>query len=114
MRSAKPASRRRSRFSVASSALRVVRVSLLLGELVAAGGERGGASGELVEVEQPGLVGVEQPGAFAFVGVERGVEAFELSGDQLVLVGWVPAMTARSPAISCLGSSSAWRTCAKT
>ena len=44
---------------------------LLLGELVAACGERGGPPGEFVEFEQPGLVGVEQPGAFAVVALER-------------------------------------------
>jgi hypothetical protein len=32
---------------------------LLVGELVAPGGERGGAAGELVELEQSGLVGVD-------------------------------------------------------
>jgi hypothetical protein len=36
------------------------------GELVTAGGERGGAAREFVEIEQRGLVGVEQPAAFAF------------------------------------------------
>ena len=65
--SAKPASRRRSRFSVASSALRLGEGGLLFGELVAAGGERGGSAGQLIEFEQPGLVGVEQPGALALV-----------------------------------------------
>ena len=49
---------------------------------------RGGAAGELVEFEQPGLVGVEQPGAFALVALEGAVEPLELSGDELVLVGW--------------------------
>ena len=61
------------------------RVSLLA-ELLAAGGERRGASRELVEVDQPSLVGVKQPGALALRGVERCVQALELRGDKLVLV----------------------------
>ena len=56
--------------------------------MVAAGGDRGGSVGELIEFEQPGLVGVEQPGAFAFMALEGGVESFELSEDEFVLVGW--------------------------
>ena len=51
-----------------------------------AGGERAGASGELVEVEQAGLVGVKEAGALALLGVDGGVESLELAGDQLVLV----------------------------
>ena len=55
-------------------------------ELVVAGGERAGASGELVEVQQVGLVGVQQPGTLAVLGVDRGGQALELAGDQLVLI----------------------------
>ena len=55
--------------------------------MAAAGGEGAGAPGELVEFEQSGLVGVQQPGALALVAVQRGVEPSQLSGDQLVLVG---------------------------
>ena len=84
MRLAKPASRRRSRFSVASSALRL-RTSF---SLVAAGGDRGGSVGELVEFEQLGLVGVAQSGAFTLVVLDRVVEPLELCGDEFVLVGW--------------------------
>ena len=58
-----------------------------MGELVAAGGEGGGAPGELVEFEQPSLVGIQQPDALALVAVHRGIEPSQLSGDQLVLVG---------------------------
>jgi hypothetical protein len=59
----------------------------LLQELAAAGCERGGASGELCEFDQAGLVGVEQPGALSLLGVDGRVQAFELGGDQFVLVG---------------------------
>ena len=52
-----------------------------------AGGERAAASSELIEVQHAGLVGVKQPGAFALLGVDGGVQALELAGDQLVLVG---------------------------
>ena len=55
--------------------------------MVAAGGEGGGAPGELVEFEQSGLVGVQQSGALALVAVQRGIEPSELGGDELVLVG---------------------------
>ena len=79
IRSLKPASRRRRRFWVASSVLRLVSGLSFSRELVAPGGERAGASGELVEVEQTSLVGVEQPGALALVGVEGGVQAVELA-----------------------------------
>ena len=54
---------------------------------MAAGGERTGASGQLLEVQQAGLVGVKQPSAFGLLGVEGGVQSLELAGDQLVLVG---------------------------
>ena len=56
-------------------------------ELAVAGGERAGTSGELVEVEQTGLVGVKQSCALGLFGVDDGVQALELGGDQLVLVG---------------------------
>ena len=55
--------------------------------MVAAGGERAGASGQFVELEETGLVGVKQPRALTVLGVDGGVQAFELAGDQLVLVG---------------------------
>jgi hypothetical protein len=42
---------------------------LLLGELLAARGEGGRPPGELVEFEQPCLVGVEQPGPFALAAL---------------------------------------------
>jgi hypothetical protein len=45
-----------------------------LGEQVAPGRDRGRAVGELVEFEQPGLVGVKQPGPFAIVALEGAVE----------------------------------------
>ena len=45
------------------------------GELVAAGGERRGAAGEFVEVEQRGLVGVEQTAAFKFGLLELAFKA---------------------------------------
>ncbi len=61
---------------------------LLLGELVAPGRDGGGAVGELVEFEQLGLVGVDQPGAFALVALQGVVEPLELGGDEFVLVGW--------------------------
>ena len=35
-----------------------------------------------------GRIEAEQPGAFAFVALDRAVEPFELGGDDLVLVGW--------------------------
>ena len=57
-------------------------------ELVASGGERGGAVRELVEIEQRGLVGVEQPAAFAFGLVALALQGGELRADQLVVVGW--------------------------
>jgi len=59
----------------------------LVHELAVAGGQRASASGELAEVQQAGLVGVEQPGALALLGVNRGAQALELARDQLVLVG---------------------------
>ena len=54
---------------------------------VAVGGQRGGAWGELAELDQPRLVGVKQPGALAPVCVDRRVQALELRGDELVWVG---------------------------
>src|SRR5262249_38831283 len=57
------ASRRRSRF-VGGELVAACGERLLLScELVLAGGERAGASGQLLEVEKTGLVGVEQPSA---------------------------------------------------
>ena len=114
IRSVNPARRRRSRFWVASSALRAVRVSLswtswpwrAVSALVRAG--------ELSEFHQAGLVGVEQPGALA-----RSLASMAASRR----LSWpatssfssgAPASTARSPASSCWGSSSAWRTCPNT
>jgi hypothetical protein len=61
---------------------------LLLGELVAAGRDGVGAAGEFVEFNQPGLVGVEQPGALVVLVLDGDVGSLELSGDELVLVGW--------------------------
>lgn len=40
-----------------------------------------------VELEETGLVGVKQPRALTVLGVDGGVQALELAGDQLVLVG---------------------------
>ena len=60
---------------------------LLSCELVLAGGEPAGASGQLLEIEKTGLVGVKQPSALGVLGVEGGVQSLELAGDQLVLVG---------------------------
>ena len=54
---------------------------------LAAGGERGGPSGQLVKFDQPGLVGVKEPGSLAFLGVDGAVQALELRGDEFVLVG---------------------------
>jgi len=57
-----------------------------VGELIAAGGDGGGASGEIVEFEQSGLVGVEQSGSFSLAALQDGVEAVELGSDELILV----------------------------
>jgi hypothetical protein len=89
-------------------------VSSFGGELLAAVGEGGGAAGELVEVEQFGLVGVEQSVALALGLVELARERGELGADEVVVVGWRGVMTACSPAISWAGSSSARRTWANT
>ena len=58
------------------------------GQLVASGGECRGAAGEFVEVEQRGLVGVEQSVALEFGLVEFAFERGELGGDEVVVVGW--------------------------
>jgi hypothetical protein len=60
---------------------------LLSREPGAAGCQYTGATGELVEFQQPGLVGVEQASALALFGLDGCVQAFELRGHQLVLVG---------------------------
>jgi hypothetical protein len=51
------------------------------GEVVAAGGDRAGAAGELVEVDELGLVGVEKPDSLAVLSVEFAVQALELCGE---------------------------------
>ena len=60
---------------------------VLGGELVSPGGERRGATGELVEVEQRGLVGVEQPAALELGLLELAFERGELGADEVVVVG---------------------------
>jgi hypothetical protein len=57
-------------------------------ELVAPRGERRGAAGEFVEVEQRGLVGVEQAAAFELALLELAFERGELGADEVVVVGW--------------------------
>ncbi len=57
------------------------------GVLVAPCGERGGAVGELVEVQQRGLVGVQQPSAFGLGLIEFALQRGELGCDELVVVG---------------------------
>ena len=56
-------------------------------ELVAADGQRAGPAGQLVELEETGLVGVKQPRALTVLGVDGCVQTLELGGDELVLVG---------------------------
>ena len=60
---------------------------LLSREPGAAGCQYTGATGELLEFQQPGLVGVKQASALALFGLDGCVEVFELRGHQLVLVG---------------------------
>jgi hypothetical protein len=60
---------------------------VLGGELVSADGERRGAAGKLVEVQQRGLVGVEQPATLELGLLELAFKRGELGADQVVVVG---------------------------
>ncbi len=57
---------------------------VLVAEFVVSGGDAGAAACELGEVDEVGLVGVEETGSF-LLGVG---EAFELVGDQVVVARW--------------------------
>jgi hypothetical protein len=65
----------------------VGEVGVLGGGLVSPGGERRGAAGELVEVEQRGLVGVGQPAPLELGLLEFAFERGKLGADEVVVVG---------------------------
>jgi hypothetical protein len=87
---------------------------LLQDELTAAGGDGGAAPGEIVEFEQSSLVGVEQSGSFSLAAPQGRCRGGRAGQRRAGPRRQAPAITARSAAISCLGFSSAWRTCWKT
>jgi IstB-like ATP binding protein len=66
------------------------QTDLLVGELLAASVDLGGAPLDLGELEQPGLVKVDQPAAFGLGGVELAFQAGKLSGEQLVVGSGLP------------------------
>jgi hypothetical protein len=88
-------------------------VGVLGGELVAAGRERRGAAGELVEVEQRGLVGVEQSATLELGLLEPAFQRGELGADEVVVARWDGRDDGALAGISWAGSSSARRTWVK-
>jgi hypothetical protein len=57
-------------------------------ELVVSVVDAGAAAGEFGEVDEPGLVGVEEAGSFVLGVRQAAFEAAELSGDQVVVAHW--------------------------
>jgi IstB-like ATP binding protein len=66
------------------------QTDLLVGELLAASVDLGGAALDLGELKQPGLVKVDQPAAFGLGGVDLAFQAGKLSSEQLVVGGGPP------------------------
>lgn len=68
--------------------LLVLQGGVFVAEFVVSGGDAGAAAGEFGEVDEVGLVGVEESGSFLLGVGEASFEAFELVGDQVVVALW--------------------------
>jgi hypothetical protein len=84
------------------------------GEVAAAVFDVGGAALQLGQLDEAGLVEVDEAAAFGVGGVELAVQSGQLGGEQFVIGGRVRTARACSPAVSTSGRSSAARTWSKT